>query len=232
MPYRRLPTTDAARLRALKTASVKADQLELGQLAFTTRYIHPIRNFQQQLETIKFQQTQSWKQIVSQNIDFKHNTDKTRMYITHFIQVLNMSIAREEMTQESRKFYNIAPDDKKLPRMLTDDALLEWGKHIIDGEGKRIRTGGAPIMNPTIAKVKVWYDRFKDMHHSQQIANKSYQRASSQLIDIRRKTDALIQAIWNEIEEHYQHLRDTERRAQCEEYGIVYVFRKNERKPN
>lgn len=232
MPYRRLPTTDAARLRALKAAADKADQLELNLLAFTSRYIHPIRNFHQQLETIKFQQTQSWNQLVTQNKDFQHNTDKTRMYITHFIRVLNMSISREEMTPESRKFYNMEPDEIKLPKLLTNNELLKWGKHIIDGEGKRIRTGGTPIMNPTIAKVKVWYDRFKDMHHSQQIANKSYQRASSQLIDIRRKTDALIQAIWNEIEEHYQKLPGSERRAHSEEYGIVYVFRKNEKKPN
>jgi len=230
LPYRRLPTTDAARLRALKTAADKADQLKIDQLAFTARYVHPLRNFHQQLETIKFQQTQSWNQLVSQNKDFKHYTDKTRIYITHFIRVLNMSIARDEMTPENRKFYNIDPESKKLPRIQTDNELLEWGKHIIDGEAKRIRTGGVPIMNPTIAKVKVWYDRFKDMYHSQQIANKSYQRASQQLVGIRRKTDALIQAIWNEIEEYFQHLSDTERRTHSEEYGIVYVFRKNEKK--
>jgi len=232
LPYRRLPTTDAARLRALKTAADKADQLELDQLAFTTRYIHPLRNFHQHLETIKFQQTQSLKQLVTQSKDFQHNTNKTRMHLTHFIQVLNMCIAREEMTPESRKFYGLQPNAKKLPRMLTENELLEWGKLIIDGEGKRIRTGGTPIMNPTIAKVKVWYDRFKDIHHSQQVANKSYQRATSQLVDIRRKTDALIQAVWNEVEEHFQHKPDLERRAQSEEYGIVYVFRKNEKKPN
>lgn len=232
MPYRRLPTTDAARIRALKTAADKADQLEIDQLAFTTRYIHPLRNFCQQLETIKFQQTQSWKQVVSQGKGFQQDILKTKMYLTHFIQVLNMGILRDEMTPETRRFFGLHPDDKKVPRMTTDAELFEWGKLIIEGESKRIRTGGTPIMNPTIAKVKVWYDRFKDKHHSQQIANKSYQRATQQLVDIRRKTDGLIQAVWNEIEAHYEDIPDAERRSKAEEYGIVYVFRRNEKKPS
>lgn len=150
------------------------------------------------------------------------------MYLTHFIQVLNMCIARDEMTPESRRFYGLDPDDKKLPKMTSDKDLLEWGRLIIDGEAKRMRTGGTPIMNPTIAKVKVWFDMFKDLQHSQQIANKSYKRATQQLVDLRRKTDALIVAVWNEIEDTFHDLPDYDRRAKCEEYGLVYVFRKNE----
>ena len=230
MPYRRLPTTDAARLRALKAAADKADHFELDDLAFESRYIHPLRNYHQQLETIKFQQTQSWKQLVRQNKQYQKIIEKTRLYLTHFVQVLNMSIAREELTPETRRFYGLEPDDKKIPKMVSNDDLLNSGKQIIEGEGKRMRTGGTPIMNPTIAKVKVWYDQFKDLYHSQQVANKSYQRASQQLIEIRRKTDIILPLVWNQIEEKFALLDENERRNRCQEYGIVYIYRKNEKR--
>ncbi len=232
MPYRRLPNTDVARLKALKAAIDKAAQLELSMLAFDSRYIHPLRNFHQELESYKYQQTQSWRKLVDQNKQFQLIIEKTRLYLTHFIQVLNMSIAREELTPETRKYYGLDPSDQKIPKMISNEDLFNSGKQIIEGETKRIRTGGTPLMNPTIGKVKVWYDKFKDLYHSQQIANKTYQRVNQQLIDARRKSDALIPIIWNEIEEHYSDHPDDEKRNLCEEYGIVYVFRKNEKVPN
>ena len=230
MPYRRLPTTDAARLRALKALADRADNFELDDLAFESRYIHPLRNFHQQLETVKFQQTQSWKQLVSQNKQFQQIIEKTRLYLTHFVQVLNMCIARDELTPETRRFYGLDLDDKKVPKMNSNEEIFIAGKQIIDGEGKRIRTGGTPIMNPTIAKVNVWYVRFKDLYHSQQIANKSYQRANQQLIEIRRKIDISLPLVWNQIEENYDQLDESERRSKCQEYGIIYIFRKNEKR--
>ena len=85
-------------------------------------------------------------------------------------------------------------------------------------------------MNPSMGKVRVWYERFKDSHHSQQTAHKSYQRSTRQLSDMRRKIDALIQAVWNEVEDSFTSLPDAEKRENCSEYGVVYVFRKSEKK--
>jgi len=229
LPYRRLPTTDAARLRALKAAADKADNFELDDLAFESRYIHPLRNYHQQLETVKFQQTQSWTQLVSQNKQFQQIIEKTKLYLTHFVQVLNMGITRDELTPETRRFYGLDPNNKKVPKMISNEDLFNVGKQIIEGESKRIRTGGTPIMNPTIAKVNVWYDSFKDLYHSQQITNKSYQRANHQLIEIRRKIDIILPLLWNQIEEKFEPFDESERRNKCQEYGIIYIFRKNEK---
>lgn len=229
MPYRRLPTTDQARLRALKRAVEKADQTEAAGLAFSDRFIHPVRNLHDQLKTLKHQRDESWKQIVRQNKTYQKAQEKARMLLSHFVQVLNFAIDREELTPETRRFYGIDPDQATVPRMLSAEELLEWGKKIIEGEGKRTRMGGAPIMSPTIGKVRVWYDRFRDIHHSQEVAKKSYQRAVSQVSELRRKADQMIQLLWNDVEEHYAPLPDPERRERCSDYGVVYVFRKKEK---
>ena len=38
----------------------------------------------------------------------------------------------------------------------------------------------------------------------------------------------LIQRLWNEIEDHFGDLPEEMKREKCGQYGIVYVFRKNE----
>ena len=230
MPYRRLPTTDAARIRALQAATERADQLELTKLAYSTRYIHPIRNFLQQLQSEKFQQEQSRKQVINQNKEHQKKLLRAKLYLSHFIQVLNMCIARDEFQTETRQFYGLDESDIRLPPLQTEEQVMRWGKLIIDGETKRIRMGGAPIMNPTLGKVRVWYERFKESYHSQQTANKSYKRSTAQLTDLRRKIDALLQAVWNDVEDYYSMLSIDEAHANCSEYGLVYVYRRNEKR--
>ncbi len=229
LPYRLLPTTDAARIRALKAAIERADQLELTKLAYSTRYIHPLRNFLQQLQTGKFEQEQSHKQVINQNKDHQKKLQRARLFLTHFIQVLNMCIIRDEFQAETRQLYGLDVSDSRVPALQSEEQVIKWGQLIIDGETKRIRMGGAPIMNPTLGKVRVWYERFKDSYHSQQTANKSYQRSTAQLTGLRRKIDALLQAVWNEVEDYYSSLPDDKARINCSEYGIVYVYRRNEK---
>jgi hypothetical protein len=38
--------------------------------------------------------------------------------------------------------------------------MMSWGRRIIEGEEFRIKKGGSPITNPTIAVVKVRFENF------------------------------------------------------------------------
>ena len=50
MPYRRLPNTDQARVRALKAAVVKGDVYNVRDLAITLKTLFDARNFLQKFE--------------------------------------------------------------------------------------------------------------------------------------------------------------------------------------
>ncbi len=54
------------------------------------------------------------------------------------------------------------------------------------------------------------------------------QRAQDQLNIQRAQVDNVIQQIWNEVEETFNELPEEMRREKASEYGLVYVFRKNE----
>ena len=50
MPYRRLPNTDQARVRALKAAVVKGDIYNVHELAISLKTLFDARNFLQKFE--------------------------------------------------------------------------------------------------------------------------------------------------------------------------------------
>ena len=94
-----------------------------------------------------------------------------RLYISHFIQVLNLAVLRDEIkTWRIKNIYGL-PEANVVPDLLSEAALVEWGKKIIEGEQQRTAQGGIPIYNPTIARVKVHYDIFLDSYERQ----KNYQ---------------------------------------------------------
>ena len=229
MPYRRLPKTDASRLRALSAAIKQSDILEMNQLAFSSRHIHPLRNMHQGLELAKNQQEQTWNQLVRQNKSYQKKLQKTKIYLTHFVQVINMCIAREEFSPEDRRFYDMDPSETRVPNLVSEEDILVRGDIIIEGENKRIRAGGAPIMTPTIGKVKAWYEQFIEAYHSQKTVQKSNSRANQKILEIRENTDKLILEVWNEIEASFADLPGEQKREKCSQYGLSYVFRKSEK---
>ena len=80
MPYRRLPKTDTSRLKALADAIEMSDKLDMNDLAFSSKYIHPLRNMHQSLESAKQQQEMTWNQLVRQNKNYKKKLQKTKIY--------------------------------------------------------------------------------------------------------------------------------------------------------
>jgi hypothetical protein len=228
MPYRRLPTTDVARLKALHACTRMAEISGLDQLAFPAQYIHTLRNIINTLEGAKHQQNQARRHLIALNRQHQLIVAKTRLYLSHFIQVLNLAIVRDEIPESARAFYGLENYENRLPDLRSDAGILEWGKKIIDGENQRIRKGGIPIMSPNVARVKVWHDQFTDGYFNQETSNKSTLRADQKMIEIRKEVDALLALVWNGIEQFFSTYPESERRKLAETYGIVYVLRKGE----
>lgn len=232
MPYRRLPNTDAARIAALQ----KAIGMEIRQTpdnqpaSFRTlnlakviapRFIAAVKQFRYHYD-----------ELAKCNKQFQPLAKMARLYISHFIQVLNMCVLRNEIKAEYKSLYNLQPQDFTLPDLSNEQSLIEWGQKIISGENERLaHRGGAPIYNPTIAKVKVHYDIFVEAGYSRERYKKQMQRSLQQLNELRTEVDAIILDIWNQVEAFYSQYPLETRINKCREYGIIYYYRKNEAKP-
>ncbi|MCE1156727.1 MAG: hypothetical protein LWW91_11495, partial [Bacteroidales bacterium] len=208
MPYRRLPNTDQARIRALRAALKMEERVGFNNHILSFKIVLDAKNFLSQYEAQQAIYHQSLENQVNANKKYQRMISNARMYISHFIQVFNMAVVRGEIN--------------------TEQAVLEWGKKIIEGEALRVGQGGLPIYNPTIAKVQVHYDVFREYKASQKMYQQTTSRKWEEMIALRKQGDELIVQLWNEIEEHFKNLKPYARLMKCVEYGIIYYYRKGE----
>jgi hypothetical protein len=228
MPYRRLPNTDNARLKALKKAHVKGKEIPPFKLAFSQSTYQRVEMFLPTFEHNITLQKHAYSTQVQKNKDYLKKLKKAKLYISHFIQVLNLAIAREEMPASSRSFYGLEDYEKRVPALSTEAEIIDWGKKIIDGEALRIQKGQSPVTNPTIALVRVRYEAFMEAYNHQKTLKKNTHRQQDKLIELREEADDIILNLWNEVEDTFADLPEEEKREKAKEYGLVYVYRKNE----
>jgi hypothetical protein len=228
MPYRRLPNTDQARLRALSTAIIMGQKKSVEQLAFSANTLNRLRSFYPNLETNILHHKLARQQQEKSSRVYLETVRKARLYISHFIQVLNFAIQRGDLKADIREFYGMTRDGKS-PTLNLDSEVLEWGKKIIEGEHKRTQHGGNPLYNPSIAVVKVKFDQFLDAHHFQKTLQNNTARWTGKVAALRKEADYIILDIWNEVEEYFSDLPDDAKRDKAVEYGLVYVYRPMEK---
>lgn len=228
MPYRRLPNTDAARIKAMKTAFEKGRELPPNQLSYSSKTMVQLRKFLPEFEhnLQLYRQTMSMQNKKSR--DYYEILKKAKTYLTHFIRVMNMAISRGDLPAETRAFFGLATDDPNVPAMNNESELMIWGRRIIEGEEFRIRKGGSPITNPTIAVVKVRFEKFIEAWTFHNTLSRRTSDYSLKNIELRKEADEIILNLWNEIESTHSALPDHKRIAECECYGLIYFYRKNE----
>ena len=229
MPYRRLPNTDKSRIRALKEATECSARQEFGSqiISFKTQY--EAKTFLNNFE----QQSANYQQMLDNQITASKRYQQifytARLYVSHFIQVFNMTVVRGEIKKEHKLLYQLDPNVNTVPDLNTENALLHWGKCIIDGENERLRNGGTPIYNPQIAKVKVHYEIFKEYRTTQKLHQSTTNRNWEDLTKLRKKADEIILDIWNQVEESFKNEAPYSRLMKCQQFGLIYYYRKGEK---
>ena len=179
MPYRRLPNTDQARIRALKAVVVKGDVCDIYDLAVSLNTLSKARSFLTRFEAAHTYYVECFERQAKAGRKHLANAKTARLYVSHFIQVLNLAVIRTEIRVQHKEYYGLDSHNNNVPDLLSDASLAEWGKKIIEGENRRISQGGIPIYNPAIAKVRVYYDIFMDSYERQ----KNYQRLTNRSLE-------------------------------------------------
>jgi hypothetical protein len=228
MPYRRLPNTDIARIRAMRIALEKGKELPPHKLAFSSKTVIRLQKFLPQFE----HHVKLYRQaLASQRKKSKNHNEilrKAKIYMTHFIRVMNMAIFRGDLPVETRAYYGLATNESTVPCLNTENELISWGRRIIEGEQFRIRKGGSPITNPTIAVVKVRFENFLEAWDYHNTLIRETSNYTEKTANLRKEADEIILHLWNEVEKTHMTLPEDIRKINCELYGLVYFYRKNE----
>jgi len=227
MPYRRLPNTDNARIKSLRTILEKKRKFQ-----DSNKISMDVMAADRMLRTFESAQTMykdSLAKQATENRKFQKYVKNAKLYISHFIQVLNLCIIRGEMKKDIKSLYKLDPENYSVPDLSSNEALLLWGKNVVEGDQERQRKGGIPIYNPTIARVNVAYSQFKDAHFVQKTHQKQTSRLLDELSAQRGDMDTLICDLWNQVEAMFADFPQDERIEKCKEFGLIYYLRKNEK---
>ncbi len=228
MPYRRLPNTDAARIRAMELALEKGKELPPFKLAYKPVTYVKLQAFLPNFKHNYQLQRQSYAKQIESNKEYQEVLKRAKTYINHFLRVMNMAVQRKDLRPDTPEFFDIKNGHTSLPALNTENDIIDWGNRIIEGESVRIRSGRTPITNPTMAVVKVHFENFLDAHHFQKTLLKKTSDYAEKINNLRKQADELIADIWNEVENTYSQMPEEDKRSHSEKYGLIYVFRKSE----
>ena len=227
MPYRRLPKTDQARLRTLQMAVESSVQNGIFMNVLSHNTYYKAKTFLERFS----REVQQYKRCVAEQSSKRGNQKydaalrRARMYVSHFIQVLSMSILRGEIARSKRPYYGLPEDEDTIPNLFSEAAVLEWGRQAIAGEQRRLSEGGVPIYNPTMGRMSVEYEIFKAMYERQQQLQMHTTEALRNIATMRPEGDALILEVWAEIEKSFASLPTEERLKKCAQFGVIYYTR-------
>ena len=206
-------------------------EYDVGQQAASYKTLNEARAFLRKFKSAVDQFQYCYTAQAEANRQYQAHLKMARLYISHFIQVLNLAVVRNEVRKEHKLFYGLEPGDFTVPDLTSEKHILVWGERLIEGERERLSHGGAPIYNPTIAKVTVHYDIFKDAYREQQNYKLNTTRSQSGLDALRKEADRIILDLWNQVETYYADLPPEIRLARCRDYGIIYYYRSGEKQP-
>lgn len=228
MPYRRLPKTDAARLKALKTLLDNNDIYTVKKRFIDWKDLNKAQNAHNHLLTA----CQQYKVCMSTQVRNSKKHEKVQrkaaMYLSHFLQVLFLAVERGEIKRQHLKLYGLDPEQTILPPMKTPDTLMEWADKIIKGEKERTAKGGRPIFNPTIGMVSTHVEIFRDALMQQRKLQERTQQTLNTIQALRPETDELLLSLWNQIEKHYENEPPEIRYDACRRLGVIYYYRRHE----
>jgi hypothetical protein len=159
------------------------------------------------------------------NESYEAALKKARMYVSHFIQVLSMCIMRGEVARSKRPYYGLPENEDTVPNLFSEASVLEWGQKIIAGEQRRQGEGGVPISNPTMGRVSVVFELFKEMYDRRHLLQTRTAEALANISNMRYEVDELIFEVWGEVEKSFASLSGDARIKKCAEYGVIYYYR-------
>jgi len=209
----------------------RCDKYNVYDLAISVKTLNEARNFLLRFEGAQAYYKQCYDNQSRSSRKHQSNVKMARLFISHFIQVLNMAVLRSEIKKTHKELYGLSVDNFNVPDLTSEAAIAEWGDKIIKGEKERLDFGGgAPIYNPTIAKVKVHYDIFMEGYSRQKELQVITGRSLDELASMRNTADEIILDIWNQVEKRFENVYPNEKRLDmCRELGVVYYYRSNEK---
>lgn len=220
---RRLPQSDATRSKALTKAKAKNDSIPAANQFLTSVTISRLEAIQPLYKTALQNRGIALANQADATADVSQLFTHTRTYISQFIQVFNMGVARGKYPASHRAYYQLNVSSDSVPTLNSYQDVALWGENIETGDAARVAAGGEPMTNPSAAEVKAAMDDFIAKNNNQSMLKDAYDLQQEAVYALNEEADRVIKKVWDEVETFYNEEENSSKRRKCREWGVVYV---------
>jgi len=230
MPYRRLPNTDKARIRSLEMLlSYMRNNFSYEPVVSSSlkaRVEKVLRDFKS--ESDNYNASLEKQNAYSRNETYRSRIKMARMFVSHYLTVLHLCSKRGEVKTPMSE-YGIDAVKGALPDLSSEMGIIRCCENTIRLEKERQAAGGIPVYNPTIAKVTVHYELFRDCWQKHSSMKRDTDTILSRVAAMRPEVDSVILEAWDSIESYFSGRKPEERLDCCRKCGVIYYYRKGEK---
>ena len=233
MPYRRLPNTVPAVLRALKAArdqylatpvvaerAISAAQFAQLDPAVPTSLLNRFIKEVGEADTALALQA-PLTSVTSQK------AARLEMFVSHFHQALDNGMARGFFPAGARSYYGRDVSNAVLPPMGSYEELAAAAQKVVSGEDTRSETEDPfqPMANPSQNEVAAVWTEFNTAWTASKAALSKTDTEKEEAMALYPEAQALAGDLADSVEFFYRKDKvASSRRVKCRRWGVVYVF--------
>lgn len=237
MPTRRLPNSLAAVLRLLKAAEATYNATLPADRAIPTEQFNQIN-------------TSNTTSLLSRLIKEANEVDAAQalqapltnttsiaaarctMFVSHFHRVLDLAIARGDISLGARAYYGRTVTDGPIPDLDTYAAVLAAADKIDTGETQRLLDEGSsqvPMAQPSADQVRTARTAFRNALDNSNAAQARTDEEREDVTPLYTEAQALAVDLMDTVEFFYRADKDPASfRHKCRRWGVVYFFEDHE----
>lgn len=154
--------------------------------------------------------------------------EKLRMTISHFIQTFNNAIARGIFDANERSLFKLDVNSNTVPYLRKEADVINWSLNLMTGEEKRLDEGKDPVTLPAIDEISDLFTEYNDLNNQQSTLKDKYDKELEDVAALMDEALDLCNDIIDEVEFFFRKEKPSSKRANCREYGVIYVSRPGE----
>jgi hypothetical protein len=236
MPFRKLPVTDNAMLRAMLNLITAYDVYVTNEpdiakriQAFSAETYARLLELKPLFEKEMVERSGALS-VQSEATQVKnHAMRKLKKCVDHFFIVMNLAIDRQVLDPSIRAMYGLDLNQKSIPLIYSREDTSYWAQKIITAETRRIADGGLPVQFPSLAEVQAAYNDFDVKLNAHLIWKNNYDLQQEDVEHLRKGVKTVIREGWDEVEFYFRKNKLSSLRRKARLWGVEYGTRKGEK---
>ena len=221
--FRNLPDSNTSRLQTLKKAQTKVTNAPAGgnilSATTTTRLAADLlayKNGVAAITTAIRAQRKAVKLAIPQRLLLK-------TICNSYVKSLDNGIKINLFSAEDRTLLGLNSSNTRLPKLKTDQELLDFADLVISGDAERVADGGAAMPLPTIAAFTAIHAIAAPLIIAVSNAKTTLTDAKTDLNNQNAEIDDCIIHVWGEVEMFYSKYAPPAKRAACRLWSVRYL---------